>query len=270
MKEVLFESKGALPPQTDLRDYTIAAMTTTYPNTFALSPLPAVKNQGAVGSCVAHTASEILEYFNQLETGKYTRLSTDFIYGMQGIEFNRLESGMYLRDACKIVNKYGDCKYSTINTNTEQPKCTRALAEVLSDEIYDEAENQRVLSYARCNTDDAIKHALMNYGPVLGSTKWHDKNHFEGKIVRFDKSSEGGYHAIMIYGWNKDGWLCQNSWGKNWQGDGRFVLPFGDVREAWSFVDAENDDVNKPKQNFIFDIFYKLINAIINYLKGRE
>jgi C1A family cysteine protease len=82
MKEVNFESKGAMPPQVDLRDYTVVALAGQYPDTFVLSPLPAVKNQSAVGSCVAHALSEILEYFNQVETGKFTRLSTDFIYGM--------------------------------------------------------------------------------------------------------------------------------------------------------------------------------------------
>jgi hypothetical protein len=38
---------------------------------------------------------------------------------MQGIEFNRKASGMYLRDACKIVKKYGDAKESSIKGNTE-------------------------------------------------------------------------------------------------------------------------------------------------------
>lgn len=270
MREVNFESKGALSPKTDLRDYSIAAMTTTYPDTFILSPLPEVKDQGSVGSCVAHATSEILEYFNKIETGKFKRLSTDFIYGMQGVAFNRLESGMYLRDACKIVQNYGDCLYDTINTNTEQPKCSKVLEEKLNEDIYKEAENTKVLSYARCCDDNAIKHALMNYGPVLASTKWYDKNQFENKIVRFDKNSNGSYHAIMIYGWNEDGWLCQNSWGEKWQGDGRFILPFGDVREAWSFVDAKNDDIVTTKHNFILDIFYKIINAIINFIMGRD
>jgi hypothetical protein len=52
---------------------------------------------------VAHATSSILEYFNYKEIQDSRQLSTDFIYGMQGIKFNRLEKGMYLRDACKIA-----------------------------------------------------------------------------------------------------------------------------------------------------------------------
>ena len=260
-------NKGALAPKVDVRDYKVAAAASEYPESYQISPLPKVKNQGSVSSCVAHTASEILEHFNEVETGEYIPLSTDFIYGMQGVQYNRLESGMYLRDACKIIKEYGDCLKDTISTNTEQPKCTENLKEILTDEIYAEAAISKVKSYASCPNDKSIKHALMNYGPVMGSTKWYDKKSFDGKVIKFDKASDYGYHAIMIYGWCPQGWLCQNSWGKNWNGDGRFILPFGEVREAWSFVDATNSDIITPKRNSIFDIIYKIINAIINLFK---
>ena len=82
---------------------------------------------------------------------------------------------MYLRDACKIVKEYGDPTERSIVGNTEQPKCTENLKEQLNDEIYKEAKNYKVKSYARCKTTNDIKHALMNYGPVLGSIKWYDK-----------------------------------------------------------------------------------------------
>lgn len=256
---------GALKPKVDTRDYKIAAAAAEYPETYLCKDLPPVKNQGSVCSCVAHATAAILETLNKIETGKFTRLSTDFIYGMQGVAFGRLEGGMYLRDACKIVKEYGDASESSVGGNTEQPKCTEKLKEKLTDVIYKEANIFKVKSYARCSNVDAIKHALMNYGPVLGSIKWYSNYKITDKVICFNKKSNPGYHAIMICGWDEKGWICQNSWGRNWNGDGIFIYPFEEpLAEAWSFVDANNEDVYKPKRNSIFDYVYKFINFIIN------
>lgn len=262
---------GALAPKTDLRDYSIAAGVVEYPESYSLDCLPPIKNQKSVSSCVAHATSSILEYFIKKEFGEHTSLSTDFIYGMQGVALGRLEGGMYLRDACKIVNQYGDCKKDTISTNTEQPKCTENLKNILNEDIYKEAFDNHVASYAKCKDDNAIKHAIMNYGPVLASIKWYKKYTKENNnVIRMDKTSSYGYHAIMVYGWNKDGWLCQNSWGKSWNGDGRFVFPYEDgFREAWSFIDAVGENVKKPKRNKFFNIIYRILNSIINFIKGK-
>lgn len=256
---------GAQPPKTDLRDYKVVAAESNV-TSFELDRLPTVKNQGLVSSCVAHALSYILEWFNEKETSEYRKLSTGFIYGMQGVEFNRMESGMYVRDACKLIQKYGDCLNDTISFNIEMPHCYERLKIRLNDEIYDEAAICKVNSYARCTTDAAIKHALMNYGPVIMSIKWYSNCDVDRDgVISFDTASRCGYHAIMVYGFNEKGWLCQNSWGKLWGKDGRFILPYAHgFTEAWSFVDAENCDIHKPKRNTMLDIFYKTLNAVIN------
>ena len=259
---------GALKPKTDVRDYKIKAMAAQFPETYTCENLPPIKNQGAVGSCVAHATSSILEAFNKVETGEFVPLSTDFIYGMQGVAFGRLEGGMYLRDACKIVKDYGDPSEHTLRGNTEQPKCTENLKEKLNDAIYEEAKIFRVKSYAKCKTEDEIKHALMTYGPLLGSIKWYNKYTLKDKIITFDKTSQYGGHAIMIYGCNEKGWLCQNSWGRNWNGNGKFIYPFTEsFKEVWSFVDASNDDVYIPPKNSFLDMIYKIFNFIVNLFR---
>lgn len=261
---------GALKPKADVRDYRIAAAATEYPESYLCENLPPVKNQRSVSSCVAHATAAILEAFNKTETGKFIPLSTNFIYGMQGVAFGRLESGMYLRDACKIVKEYGNATEASIGGNIEQPKCTEWLKEKLNDNIYDEAKNYRVASYAKCKTTNDIKHALINYGPVLSSIKWYGKYAFKDKVIKFNKNVGYGYHAIMICGWNKNGWICQNSWGRNWNGDGKFIYPYTEkFEELWSFVDAGNNDVIIPKNNHWLNYIYKLINYIINLIKGK-
>lgn len=263
---------GALPPKVDKRDYQVRAAAGSFPPQYQLTWLPDVKNQGSIGSCVAHATSEILEYFNKQETGNYIPMSTDFIYGMQGVAYGREQVGMYLRDACKIVQTYGDCRNATINTNTEQPLCTKKLREKLTHDVYAEAAIAQINSYARCKTNDDIKHAIMNYGPILASIKWYDKYTLgkQTKKINFNTNSNYGYHAIMVYGWNEHGWLCQNSWGIYWNDGGRFVLPY-DVpfTEAWSFVDAQNSDVYTPVRNSFYDILYKIVNFFMNLFKAK-
>lgn len=258
---------GVKPFKEDLRDYKIKASVVEMDG-LEIQDMPKVKNQSSVGSCVAHAASSILEYFNQKEIGTYKRLSTDFIYGMQGIEFNDLDSGMNLRDACKIVQKYGDALYDTIPTNTEMPKCTEELKDKLTDAVYIEAEICAVKSYARCKTNEDVKHALFNYGPVLAGIKWYNKYSLNDGVITFDTTSKYGYHAIVIYGFDERGWLVQNSWGTKWGNKGRFILPYEyGFSEAWSFVDAENEDIYKPKRNAFIDVLYKVINCILNLMK---
>ena len=261
---------GALAPKVDKRDYRVAAGASQFPESWQIDYKPAIKNQYQVNSCVAHALSSILEYFNYKELGSKEKLSTDFIYGMQGVQYGRKEQGMYLRDACRIAKNYGDCYAATIGTNTEQPSCTELLEGKLTDKVYAEARSSRVQSYAACNSESAIKHALMNYGPLLGSIKWYNKNEIKDGVIYMDKTSDYGHHAIMIYGWNEKGFLCQNSWGRFWNKDGNFIFPYGEkFAEAWSFVDAANDDIEIPKRNKFFDLMYKFINFVINLFKGR-
>lgn len=62
---------GALFSKPDVRDYKIACALdeSQFPENFELK-LPIIKNQGSVGSCVAHAISEVVEYHHKLETNQ--------------------------------------------------------------------------------------------------------------------------------------------------------------------------------------------------------
>lgn len=262
---------GVMTSEFDIRDYRIKAGVINE-TSFELRDLPPVKNQHSINSCAAHASCSILEWFNSKENNEYRRLSTNFIYGMQGVAFHKMSSGMRLRDVCKITQRYGDCLYKTVPLNTEMPGCYDRLIEKLNDDVYNEALAYRIKFYARCTTKNAIKHALMTYSPILMSIKWHqDYEINDDDIIEFDTTSKRGNHAIMVYGFNEKGWLCQNSWGSGWGNNGRFVLPYKHgFREAWSFVDANNDDIYKPYRNGLFDVVYKMINCVINLFVNKD
>lgn len=258
---------GAIRSKIDARDYEVICTSEELPHTYQVpGDLPTVKNQGAVGSCVAHALSSILEYHEEAECGEYRRLSTDFIYGLQRCVSGRTSTGMVLRDACKIARNYGDIPYQYCSTNTEMPSAADTAERLLEDsDICKYAEHYKVKSYARCYTDDSIKHAIIEYGPCLAAIQWYNKYTIDDlDRIHFSGAMSGG-HAFMIYGWNGIGWLCQNSWGSRFANDGRFILPYEQgIRECWSLVDADNEDIVVPIRNNIVDYIYMLGNALAN------
>ena len=129
------------------------------------------------------------------------------------------------------------------------------------------ALNFRIKKYFTCNTPSEIKRALYNYGPVLCSIKWWDdfKLDKDNCLYRTNKKKSYGYHAVMIYGWNEKGFLCQNSWGRSYGNDGRFICPYNiPIAEAKGFVDDETVGLKQLKRNSFLDIIYKILNRIVN------
>ena len=258
--------KGCLPPKIDLRDYKLAKTgEVILPTSFELSHTK-IKNQGNVSSCVAHATSSILEYYAHPDY----KLSTNFIYGIQNKECGHDGKGMYLRDACAIAKKLGDPEEYYCKGNDEVPKVWKIAEKVIEDDVaMTDAFLFRIESYVSLKSVEEIKQFIFDYGPVLASIKWY--NNFKPDkhgILTGNQDGDYGYHAIMIYGWNEEGFLCQNSWGTLWGNKGTFILPYSiEVREAFGLVDDPTQgNVIKPKRNFILDLVYKVLNYLINLL----
>ena len=266
--------KGCNLSPVDIRDYKITCSSNdNLPTEFSIENLPAVKNQKDVNSCVAHVTSSILEWYDS-QLGDGYKLSTNFIYGIQKQFCGHDGEGMYLRDACKIVTEYGDMLEVDCSGNDEVPECwSKAENALKCTEAKDKAKFFLISSYYDLKSTNAIKKAIYKYGPVLGAIKWYDnfKPNSQG-LLKGEQTGNYGYHAIMIYGWNRDGFLCQNSWGTAWGNKGRFILPWSvPVEEAKALIDASIDidvaDVKMPKTNKVLKILYKIFNEIINFFK---
>ena len=125
-------NSGCRCPKHDIRNYKIRATSQDVkeiPAKYSCEIYPdKVKNQGIVGSCVAHAVSSVLEYHNK---GK-NKLSTNFIYGVKKQLFNDRSQGMYLSDACKVVSTYGDMLESDCSGNDEVPYCFYKADEAFS------------------------------------------------------------------------------------------------------------------------------------------
>lgn len=272
-KEKYIESFGSLPFVEDVRDYRLKksiVKAEVFPEEFTLVP-PKVKNQGAVGSCVAHAIAETVEYHNREQEKTNTLMSTGFIYGNRRNSLNK-SSGMFIREALSNTCKYGTTTQKEFFENAEVPKAIN-LFEERFEELKDKAFPNRLSTYFRLISDAGIKHALMNYGPVVFAMTWREGIHVDSKgILQVDPTRKAtGGHCMIIYGWTKDGWKIQNSWGVKWGNKGYAILPFDAKKsEAWGVTDEVvngEGDIKKPFNTTFMRWIAKIFNWIVNLFK---
>lgn len=219
---------GANKAKKDIREYsaclTQAGIDISFPEEFELT-MPDVKNQLNVSSCVAHAIATAVEYFNQQQENDNKKFSTAFIYGNRR-NMNNLP-GMFVDVALNNVVKYGDVYKEDLDGNYEVPKAIDIFEEQAL-ELAPKAYPHRFTSFYRLNTIDEIKAQLMTKGPVVFSIPWYSDYYVENKtyIMKHFNNYIEGYHAMVIYGWNKYGWKFQNSWGKTFGNQGRAILEY--------------------------------------------
>ena len=123
----IFNYNGVVESSYDARDYKIKA-DSEFPEEFELPYKVSVKNQGSKPTCVAHALSSLVEYHNLIETGKYRKFSTEFIYGTRDIGYY-IGDGMVIRDALKTIQKYGDCYYADCPGNHDTANAMKNINE---------------------------------------------------------------------------------------------------------------------------------------------
>ena len=262
---------GCIPDKVDVRDYTISRASVkaqTFPEVFECQKRMPIKYQSGVGSCTAHALATILEYH-------YTdnvKLSTNFLYGIHYKLYNSPGPGLRLREALKIASKYGDPEESLCKGNNEIEKVYGIAEDAFNNKATMlNAAKYKIKEYARLTKDNDIKFALLNHGPVLASIIWYSDNKIDKKTGFLKKGKiYKSYHAIVIYGWNEQGWLCQNSWGTWWGKSGKFILPFDyGISDAYSVIPKaiKTTDIKKPARNCFVDSIYKILNNGINFFK---
>lgn len=221
---------GVVKDKVDIRDYyaKLTSANVEFAPEFELE-MCAVKNQEDVSSCVAHAIASTIEYFNKVQEGSYTKMSTAYIYG------NRTNStwkglGMRVTDALDAAREFGTCPNSLLGGNVEIPEAIEIFEENCL-RYLPRAYPNRITTYYHLSTDAEIKASLLQNGPVIFSTEWF--NGYQATkdndyvLTKPNNATSAGYHCMVIYGWNEKGWKIQNSWGKGWGNQGKAILPYG-------------------------------------------
>lgn len=273
-KQIVGYPLGALFSPKDVRDYKLVATASNVdlPEEFKL-PMVRIKNQGKIGSCVAHSLSEVVEYFNKQQHNVNYVMSTDFIYGNRRTSDYKGD-GMVVRDALKAVQKYGDIRATKMSTNSEAPKAIETF-EANYETLKDEAYRSRISAYVRLVTPAEVKEFLFSHGPVVISMEWYSDFHVDAQgflTSTYDKDAVKGGHCMVLYGWTKEGWLIQNSWGTNWGTKGTCILPYEHtekIREMWGVTDEIEDNpddetIKKPLDSPFGQFLAAILNWILN------
>ena len=258
---------GYIPSPEDKRDYSLQTVgvctATVIPEEYMPEKTTPILNQGSVGSCVAHALATTMAY-GELHSarGVSTNWSRGFIYGNRAL-LDYSGEGMIARQALKQLQKEGDCVYNTFPWNEKYPS-VKSRIEVHEDKYHTEAKKYTIKSYFRCYDETEIKTTIMKQGAVLLCMPTYSTFQKNVPLPEPNDKSTGG-HAMCCVGWNKDGWIVQNSWGSYWGDKGFCYVPYEyPVREWWGII--LDDSLEPPPSTNFFTRIWQCICALFKNL----
>lgn len=163
----------------------------------------AVENQGNKPFCAAYSASSFAESVLWRKNGYRTEINPDPLYRhAKTIDGDPNGDGTYLECALDALleKKYFDrsvCRVKTLSGSR----------------------------YGHGSGLTAVKNAIHRYGVCIAgfdiTGEWFNP---KGGVIRGGKSSSQGGHAVTLVGYDRDGVLVLNSWGKEYARDGFVYL----------------------------------------------
>lgn len=213
---------GALPSPPDERDwpvellYASAGMDAAVPPaTFVIpAPYPPILNQHTTPQCVAFSSSLLKQYEDLRDTGRVDLDEAGFFSAIGGGP-----NGAVVRVALQQL------------VTTGYPEAGAG-----------HPDRHRITAYYSVPIDEnAIKSALVDFGPLLLSTIWPRSWFKPGTSAVLPKPDVTvGGHAIVAVGYDSRGLRLRNSWGTLYGLLGDVYMPWaylGNVREAWKAID---------------------------------
>jgi C1A family cysteine protease len=241
------DCRGALKSPPDSRDWVFEQLThgrdgrylVDLPESYDLrAHTQPVRDQGDRGTCASFGGAAIKEV-QEKRKGKFDGwMSPEFIYYYRD---NKPASGMYGRNVFQVLQKIGSVpehlyKYETGDNKTSPP----------SRKLLTKASNYRISNYARVDTVEGVKRALIELGPCYVSLPLYQTR--PKFWMPSDNEKCSGGHAAVIVGYTEEGFILRNSWGSDWNGDGHIVYPYSEWNrhwDCWVSIDAPSKTKNK-------------------------
>lgn len=217
----------------DHRDlkFTVAPVA-TLPHAVDLRPgMPAVYDQGDLGSCTGNAIAAAFQFDQMKEHITSWTPSRLFIYYNERLIEGDVseDAGAQIRDGIKAIAGYGVCEETLWPYNVSQFAVKPSAA------AYAEARLNTAVTYARVeqNLND-MKHTLASgYPIVIGITVFESFESDEVAatgIVPMPTANEQdlGGHAVLVVGYSDERhqWIVRNSWGESWGDKGYFYMPY--------------------------------------------
>ena len=177
-----------------------------------ISYLPKVVDQGKKQICVPCSISAYINWIINVETG-----DNEYDNGVDYLDIfskrtNKSDDGMSFKDALHYLRH--------------------------NDTIIKSGNRRVVNRYAKIGSEIALKQAVVANGPCVGGLPVYNSS-IETFWDEHKGSFEGG-HAIAIVGYNKDGFIIRNSWGRYYGQNGYSILPYEDFDkfyELWTIIE---------------------------------
>jgi len=174
--------------------------------------LPSVINQGNRPICVPCSVSAYINWNKNLENGDNTHDNKVDLNQIYKSRTNNDDNGMSFKDALHFLRHEG--------VETE-------------DGVF------KINRYAKIGSILPLQQALVMNGPCVGGLPVYDEysDEFWNKC---SKCNFLGGHAISIVGYNEEGFIIRNSWGKGYGSEGYSILPYDDFEsfmEIWTVID---------------------------------
>ena len=166
--------------------------------------MPPVRNQGLSTTCVCQSLTGVLDFYHNAEVGTPGVCNNYSINELYSIRADKNAPGMTFKEALHYLRHNG-------------------------------LSGQKILSYAKVNSYEAAKYAIMMFGPIVAGFPVYSGSNpcFWRKNGRF----QGG-HAVTLVGYDEVGFIIRNSWGTGWGNSGHVRIPYNEFQnscfEAWT------------------------------------
>ena len=228
----------------DKRDFILKTSNKKIPEELDLRiDLQPIRNQGKQGTCYAQATACMKEWQEKKDNGFNEYLSPQFFYNNRPNKYDdnrNNDEGMYGRDVMKLIKHIGICRESTYPYGKVEHR------EKISEEIFKEAIEYRINTYAKINSIQSLKESLYNNGPCLIAFPVY--NYGPEFWKKTSKKNTGG-HAVTIVGYTLNGFIIRNSWGSQWGENGYSIYNYNDWGshwEIWTTTDIDNDNIYIP------------------------
>lgn len=181
-----------------------------------LTDLP-VRDQGNWGTCAGHAGAQCKELYTWNKRQKSMRYSPRFLYTLaKKLDGTPLsEDGVTLRSLAKVMVEHGVCEERLMPYNIHSKDLYPP-----SEEAMENAMLHRIEGYARCQTEQELKQAIMNDGPLVFGLLLTDAFINEAKDGVVPRQYRGfilGGHAMTAIGWDdyEEWYIALGSYGAN-------------------------------------------------------
>jgi len=223
---------GCLPSPTDalvMAQRTSALDTGSLPSSIDMRDSFAPRSQGSQNSCVGFAASALMGQQAGVEC------APAFIYNQRTTTNCKRDAGMSIYNALAILSAQGDCTEALMPYD-DGDSCTQPNDAALADA-------RKISGYSVLWSEqgtaklDAIRSYLAAGQPVIVAVPVYQR--FYGNAAKTigphtDGERYYGGHALLLVGYDSDGFWALNSWGPSWGHDGFACLSDEFIeQEAW-------------------------------------